>query len=206
MRHSLLPLSLSICSSNFSKRARQRNWTRQLSNPPAMSEDGRWSSPFFFFLFSPVLLLSRFKNSHSRLPLEVFFMLFCPNKERRGGSRLSSQVGERLAQAITPEQDDHEGAADPYCAPSGIYIPCLCVITPRIAALSFTINLCRSCFQRKAVHEGKKHCVLFCFVFLCLLKVTVYFCLSWTHLKLQRTLGNVSEEKEGKRKQKNPST
>ena len=38
----------------FSQRACQRNWTRQLSNPPVVSEDGRWGPVFF----SPSLSLS----------------------------------------------------------------------------------------------------------------------------------------------------
>lgn len=60
-------------------------------------------------------------------------MLFCPNKGKQGKERalLSRQVGEQLAHVITQERDDHEGATDPYCAPNGIYIPCLRVITPR---------------------------------------------------------------------------
>lgn len=39
------------------------------------------------------------------------------------------KVGKRLAHVITQEQDDHEGATDPYHASNGISIPCLCVIT-----------------------------------------------------------------------------
>lgn len=39
------------------------------------------------------------------------------------------KVGKRLAHVITQEQDDHEGATDPYRASNGISIPCLCVIT-----------------------------------------------------------------------------
>lgn len=74
--YSLCPF---VCPT-FSQQACQRNWTRQLSNPPAVSEDGRWSSlslsfSFFFFLFalwvqngnlpSPLLPLPKFCDAIS---------------------------------------------------------------------------------------------------------------------------------------------
>lgn len=141
IHHSLFPHSLSICLSNFSQRACQRNWTRQLSNPPAMSEDGRWSPPFFFL--SPPTLHSFSLGSKLLSSSLSFFVLFCPNKGRRGGSELSSPAGfgEQLAHVITQERDDHEGGYRPLlCSQWHLHSLSMCN-TISHAALSFTINL-----------------------------------------------------------------
>lgn len=132
IHHSLFPHSLSICLSNFSQRACQRNWTRQLSNPPAMSEDGRWSPLFFSHSPNPTFLLSGFKTLvfFSQFFGSFFLYYFVRTKEgEEGASSLLLQVlGSSWLTLLPRSEMTMKGATDPYCAPNGIYIPCLCVI------------------------------------------------------------------------------
>lgn len=88
----------------------------------------RWQVKSFFpsfFLASSCTLASKYPLWNYRLSST----LFCPNKGGREGP-LSS----RLA-VFTSERDDHKEAADPSCAPSGIYSPCHFVITPSHASI-----------------------------------------------------------------------
>lgn len=120
-----VPLHCLFVCPTFLQQACQKNWTRQLSNPAGLSEDGRWNL-FFLFLASSCTLASKHPLWHYRLSSA----LFRPNKGGREGP-LSS----RLARVFTSERDDHKEAADPSCAPSGIYSPCHFVITPSHASI-----------------------------------------------------------------------
>lgn len=81
---------------------------------------------FFFFLASSCTLASKHPLWHYHLSSA----LFRPNKGGREGP-----LSDSLARVFTRDRDDHKEAADPSCAPSGIYSPCHFVITPSHAAI-----------------------------------------------------------------------
>lgn len=161
IHHSLFPHSLSICLSNFSQRACQRNWTRQLSNPPAMSEDGRWSPPFFFSLPQPYIPSLWVQNSC--LLLSVFLYYFVRTKEgEEGASSLLLQVlGSSWLTLLPRSEMTMKGATDPYCAPNGIYIPCLCVIPSHTLHFPSLLTYTDPTSKVKVCTKERKHFFFF---------------------------------------------
>lgn len=142
-----------------------------------MSEDGRWS-PFFFLAPSCTL--------GSELPLTILQAL-CYSvliKEGGGGSKLSRLM---LLPGAGWQWRGHQHLLR---SQWHLHSLSLCNNVSH-AALSFTIYLHQSYVQSKAMHKGKK--ALLCFVFLFSLCIKSY-------LKLQRTLGPVSQDKDGKKR------
>lgn len=128
----------------------------------------------------------------SKLPLlhySLSFMLFCPNKGRRGGSELSSPAGCRAVGSCY-----YPGAGWPWrgrrpllCSQLHLHSPSLNNLTC-CTSLPFTIYLHWSYFQSKALHKGKK--ALFSYVF--------FFFMSY--LELQGTLVHTSQDNEDKKR------
>lgn len=87
-----LPSLCPFVCPTFSQRVCQRNWTRQLSNPPVVSEDGRWSP---VFLPASPFLLSWFTTETcpptARSSLQ--WCGFARTKGQGGRSRLCSSAG-----------------------------------------------------------------------------------------------------------------
>lgn len=121
------PLHCLFVCPTFLQQACQKNWTRQLSNPAGLSEDGRWN--LFFLLFWSFFLHSGCKTPTLALSSELGVI---PSKPKGGGE---DPLSGRSAREFTRERDDHKEAADPSSAPSGIYSPCHFVITPSHAAI-----------------------------------------------------------------------
>lgn len=94
------------------------------------------------------------------------------------GARCPLQpIGEQLAHVITEEQEEHEGAADPYCASNGIYIPCLCVITFHTLHPLLLLTYADPIFKVRACAKAQKLFFLGLFVSLMLTTkcLSVYF-------------------------------
>lgn len=193
----------STCLPNHSQGS-WRNWTRQLSNLSAMREDSRWrlnippppNTTHSFLLFG----LQTWICSPALAPLRRFCDVIL-SKQREGEERAScplQPIGEQLAHVITKEQEEHEGAADPYCASNGIYIPCLCVITFHTLHPLSLLTYADPIFKVRAYTKAQKR-FFFCLFLFVLTAKCLFIFIYLTCQKLKRRLDRVSQRQRGKR-------
>lgn len=142
--------------------------------------------------FFPSFFLASSCTLPSKHPLWHYHLIsasFPPNK----GGREDPLSG-RLAPVFTSDRDDHEEAADPSCAPSGIYSPCHFVMTPSHAAIPL-----RNPPTPALIHMQKAS---FCNSSFCVVRFDQALRFPLT---LQQALGGASEDtKTGRGREKRP--
>lgn len=94
------------------------------------------------------------------------------------------KVGKWLAHVITQEQDDHEGATDPYRASNGISIPCLCVITSHTLHFLSLLTYADPIFKVRARTKHRNGFFPPVSLLLCSANVRVFIFIYLTCLKL----------------------
>lgn len=132
---------------------------------------------FFFSLPQPYIPPLWVQNSC--LLLSVFLYYFVRTKEgEEGASSLLLQVWGSSWLTLLPRSEmTMKGATDPYCAPNGIYIPCLCVIPSHTLHFLSLLTYTDPTSKVKVCTKERKHFFFFG-LSLCSVTMTVYFLLN----------------------------